>query len=359
MKTLTRPAIAVKAGVVPDDARPGRGGLGRRPAQAAGVNALPEPVGGGWRCRVLARMVVVLAFPCEGLDRPIEPVAGRASDHGGFEGPIAGAHGKPVPHLGREPASEGAVLVEGGRAVEEHHLIAVNHCRNRFGWAARAFVICCGVVRVHRGLLRGVAGLWQVAGLVSVMSSAAAGFTIASGRRVPPVRHLVTAAAPAPAATPRPGPGCRVMRYWPAVPRRARRAARRSSPEQRAPASAGLRTARTGTARQPGLPGRPGILRPPRARTGHTSRSSSAACLPVVEYGFHRSGPFCAVWLGTRAVRATVMFRVLGAAGRPRAGHRAGVAWMGLPGCGAQPPGQALASSRRLSSLVGDSPPAR
>jgi hypothetical protein len=34
-------------------------------------------------------------------------------------------------------------------------------------------------------------------------------------------------------------------------------------------------------------------------------------CLSAVEYGFHRSGPFCAVSLGTRVVRAAVMFRVL------------------------------------------------
>jgi hypothetical protein len=37
----------------------------------------------------------------------------------------------------------------------------------------------------------------------------------------------------------------------------------------------------------------------------------SATCLSAVEYGFHRSGPFCAVSLDTRAVRAAVMFRVL------------------------------------------------
>ena len=91
------------------------------------------------------------------------------------------------------------------------------------------------------------------------------------------------AAAPAPAATPRPGQGRRVMRHWPAVRVHARQAARRSSPEQIAPASAGWRIARTGKARQPGLPG---ILRRLRARSDHTSQSSSATCLSAVEYGF-------------------------------------------------------------------------
>src|SRR5579859_492934 len=45
--------------------RAGSGGWSWPPsaAQAAVVNVLPEPVGGGWRCRVLARMAVALAFP--------------------------------------------------------------------------------------------------------------------------------------------------------------------------------------------------------------------------------------------------------------------------------------------------------
>ena len=72
------------------------------------------------------------------------------------------------------------------------------------------------------------------------------------GRHDRPARPLIPAAAPAPAARPRPGLGRRVLRPWPAVRVRARRAARRSSPEQIAPASAGSRTARTGTARRPG-----------------------------------------------------------------------------------------------------------
>ena len=70
------------------------------------------------------------------------------------------------------------------------------------------------------------------------------------------------------------------MRHWPAVRVHARQAARRSSPEQIAPASAGSRIARTGKPRQPG---RPGILRRLRARTDHTSHSSSATCLSAVE----------------------------------------------------------------------------
>jgi hypothetical protein len=101
-----------------------------------------------------------------------------------------------------------------------------------------------------------------------------------AGQHDRPVRHLMPAATPAPAATPHPGPGRRVMRHWPAVRVHACQAARRSSPEQIAPASAGSRIARTGKARQPG---RPGILRRLRARTDYTSHSSSATCLSAVE----------------------------------------------------------------------------
>jgi hypothetical protein len=61
--------------------------------------------------------VVVLAVPGEGFDWPVEPVAGRASDRGGFEWPAAGAQDEPAPHLGRKPAAPGTVLVEVGRAV--------------------------------------------------------------------------------------------------------------------------------------------------------------------------------------------------------------------------------------------------
>jgi hypothetical protein len=69
-----------------------------------------------------------------------------------------------------------------------------------------------------------------------------------------------------------------VMRHWPGVRAHARQAARRSSPVQTAPATAGSRNARTGKARHPGLPGLPGTLRRPRARTDHMSHSSPATC---------------------------------------------------------------------------------
>jgi hypothetical protein len=85
----------------------------------------------------------------------------------------------------------------------------------------------------------------------------------------------------APTATPLPGPGRRLTRHWPAVPRHARQAARRSSPERTAPAIASSRNVRTGKARQPGLPGLPGTPRRPRARTDHTSHSSPATCRSV------------------------------------------------------------------------------
>jgi hypothetical protein len=85
----------------------------------------------------------------------------------------------------------------------------------------------------------------------------------------------------APTATPLPGPGRRLTRHWPAVPRHARQAARRSSPERTAPAIASSRNVRTSKARQPGLPGLPGTPRRPRARTDHTSHSSPATCRSV------------------------------------------------------------------------------
>src|SRR5215468_571469 len=58
-------------------------------------------------------------------------------------------------------------------------------------------------------------------------------------RMIGPVRHLMLAAAPAPAATPRPGAGGRVIGHWPAVRVHGSQATRRSSPERIAPAIAG------------------------------------------------------------------------------------------------------------------------
>jgi hypothetical protein len=64
-----------------------------------------------------ARIVVVLAVPGEGFNSPGEVMAGRAADHGAFQGPVGGAHGEPAADLGRQPASQGAVLVQVGGAV--------------------------------------------------------------------------------------------------------------------------------------------------------------------------------------------------------------------------------------------------
>ena len=62
----------------------------------------------------------------------------------------------------------------------------------------------------------------------------------------------------------------RRVRHWPAARAHARPEARRSSPARTAPAIAGSRSVRIGTAR---LSGRPGTPRRPRARTDHTSHS--------------------------------------------------------------------------------------
>ena len=83
--------------------------------------------------------------------------------------------------------------------------------------------------------------------------------------------------------------------------------ARRSSPERTAPANAGSRTVRTGTARPPGRPGTP---RRSRVRTDHRSRSSSAT--------FRSAGP-------RRPARCTALIaRQLTSAvpARPPGGHR-------------------------------------
>ena len=124
----------------------------------------------------------------------------------------------------------------------------------------------------------------------------------------------------APTATPLPGPGRRLTRHWPAVPRHARQAARRSSPERTAPAIASSRNVRTGKARQPGLPGLLGTPRRPRARTDHMSHSSPTTCRPLpgpgpptthIDYSPRQSG-----------FPARPFVRPPGTTARPRAGLR-------------------------------------
>src|SRR5258707_1194349 len=67
-----------------------------------------------------ARIVVAGAVCGEKCDGPAEVVADRAPDNDAFQGPVGGAHSEPVPDLGRQPASQGALLVQAGRAVNEH-----------------------------------------------------------------------------------------------------------------------------------------------------------------------------------------------------------------------------------------------
>src|SRR5271165_2522377 len=93
------------------------------PAAAATVimTALEAVAPGGGSCCGSARIVLVLAVPGEGFDGPAEAVTGRAPDHGAFHGPVGGAHSEPAPYLGRQPASYCALVVQVGRAVQEHH----------------------------------------------------------------------------------------------------------------------------------------------------------------------------------------------------------------------------------------------
>src|SRR5262249_48708938 len=58
----------------------------------------------------------------EGLDGAVGPVAGRAADHGRLVWAVAGAHRGTACRFGRKAASFGAVVVQVGRAVKEHHL---------------------------------------------------------------------------------------------------------------------------------------------------------------------------------------------------------------------------------------------
>jgi hypothetical protein len=76
------------------------------PAVAAMVAAYEAIEPGARSCSGSPPVVRLPVVPGEGFDWPVEPVAGRASDHGAFEGPIAGAHGVPAADLGGKPASD-------------------------------------------------------------------------------------------------------------------------------------------------------------------------------------------------------------------------------------------------------------
>ena len=103
-------------------------------------------------------------------------------------------------------------------------------------------------------------------------SRSTARITPAAGNGQPdrPVHHLARRPRMRRTARPRGRLGHSLVRHWPAARAHARPEVRRSSPERIAPASAGSRCARTGTARQPGPPGTP---RRSRVRTDHTSPS--------------------------------------------------------------------------------------
>jgi len=47
----------------------------------------------------------------QGLDGPVEPVAARALDPGGFQRPVGGSDGVSCVHLGWEPAPDGFVVL--------------------------------------------------------------------------------------------------------------------------------------------------------------------------------------------------------------------------------------------------------
>jgi hypothetical protein len=85
-----------------------------------------EPVSPRRNSHSRAALITPRPLQGEGLDGAVEPVAGGASDHGAFERPVARAHSETARHLGRKAASFGAVVVQVGRAVKEHHLSLQN-----------------------------------------------------------------------------------------------------------------------------------------------------------------------------------------------------------------------------------------
>ena len=96
-------------------------GLGREPVPAVtAIMPAHQAIAPGARtCSNGAPIRLLPAGPGEEFDWSVEPVAGRASDHRAFEGPIAGEHGEAAPDLGGKPASDGAFHVQVGRAVKE------------------------------------------------------------------------------------------------------------------------------------------------------------------------------------------------------------------------------------------------
>jgi len=130
-----------------------------------------------------------------------------------------------------------------------------------------------------------------------------------AGQHNRPVRHLAQQPRLRRTATRHRRPGRTRLRRWLAARSRARPGARRSSPERTAPATAGSRTVRTGTARQPGPPGTP---RRSRVRTGHRSHSSPAAFRSAAG---PRCPARCPVWIARHVPSAVPA--------RPHRGHRA------------------------------------
>jgi hypothetical protein len=65
--------------------------------------------------------MLIPAFPGEGFERAVKQVPGRASDLGAFSGPVARAHDEMALNFGGKAASDGAIVVEVGRTVKEHH----------------------------------------------------------------------------------------------------------------------------------------------------------------------------------------------------------------------------------------------
>jgi len=122
-----------------------------------------------------ARVVVVLAVPGEGFDWPVEPVASGASDRGGFERPVAGAHREPAPDLGGKPASLGAVFVEVGRAVKEDHLTSINHVVRGHGRRSVPEAVVVGVDQVRPLEQRGRGGWRRSPALAAAGRRGAAG----------------------------------------------------------------------------------------------------------------------------------------------------------------------------------------
>jgi hypothetical protein len=92
-------------------------------------------------------------------------MAGRAPDRGALERPVGRVHEEPAHHLGGKPASARAVLIQIGRAVNEHDLAV--HLRFSFGARSPAKTVRMQEVWSRRADEVGLAKFAPLAAMIS------------------------------------------------------------------------------------------------------------------------------------------------------------------------------------------------